>query len=320
MRFNTRVDHFFIKRLFVDLRLSWEQEDLERSEQLLNVISFIKGKCNVQLVRGQISQLGQEARENPHLRKFLDPNNLDCPIVPLEHERLPQGDEKANPILLEEKAFWDRIFLILKEKPNQKDRGYASQNGVLILDVEKFRSKWSVMIREKSKTFAQGQAASLDDILGEILLPSKAFVLIDPYLCSDYQVKRRYQLLVKILETISSRVGVAFHFHLITRIEDKSMSDSGAREIEAEVRKTVRQRFPAIKFCLTNIPRNNPINLHDRHLLSTYLNLEIPAGFDNFRKGKAHTQTTIRFTHIFANSETYTRNREWVCKAVEGGK
>jgi len=313
MRFKTLVDSNFLKLAYDSYKKETRPDgNISEVRILSSLIQFLQSSCILVINRGHLLQLRHIVKKNPYIRKIIDPNCLNAKLKVIEKDFQFTMPSKSSHLFLDDDIYMNQIFLILKEKLSNEDKKIIEHFKIIALNFDEFKKNWPFLEKSHNEKVKQNQNISYRCFLNNFCTFSSEALLLDPYLCSG-KASAPFKNLIDIIRCFTTQDSKPLIFHFITAYQNATEPniDNAIKKFEKEILSFVSKTFENLFLNVKVLKKYSNPRLHDRHLLTKYFHIEIPAGFDFIYNGKSRHNTNIKITSIFADFEAHENIRKF---------
>lgn len=184
------------------------------------------------------------------------------------------------------------VYFKSNDADNNSQRSLSEEYGVLEVNADKI-SQYGYLYVDSGPLVKKETKNSWKSILN---IPGKvcnSLIIVDNYLFKPKKREEEVNLYQIIQSFLPKALSVPFHITIVT------MKDSGIdwEEKERELQDYIEEVNPYLQFSLQICPCEK-FDFHDRKLITNYLLMEAPAGFDLFNtRNLAKRETQLRILY-----------------------
>lgn len=192
----------------------------------------------------------------------------------------------------DDKTF-SQSFLMFNQ-PKEICEKIEDDYGIMVLHKENIKERCKFIFEPYLQPIEKNSKTIKDwSFLNDIKHPCNNLIIFDNYINKE----KDYNLFALLSFFLPISLKTTFHITISTLKEDKGVK-TNHKVLEEKTLKYIKEIRPMLNFKLCILAHDSS-QVHDRDLLTNYIWLNIPAGFDLFTVNKRNEITTQHSTNVF---------------------
>lgn len=209
----------------------------------------------------------------------------------------------------EDKEFSQSFFLLAQS--NDICDSLENDYGLMILHKENLKERCDLLFENFIQPVEKGSITIKDwGFINKLSHPCNSLMIFDNYINKEKEVNL-FELLTYLLP---ESLKIPFHITISTLKEEKGVK-TNHKVLQEKTSKHIKKIRPQLDFRLCVLAHDNT-QVHDRNLLTNYLWLNAPAGFDLFTKNLKDEILTQHTTSIFGYFPTSNQESALVSRSL----